>query len=325
MCASGPATASRRTSPPTVASNDWVLSLDADERVTPALAAEIRDLMKRGPDARGYRVHASPGTSVAGSAQHGLVSRLSAAPVRPPRRPLERPADPRIVRADRARRDGFASELEHYRLPRHLAPSHEDRSLHDADRGAVGARRAAARTRSRSPCIRRFAFLRNYVLRRGFTDGAAGLVVSVLNSYYVFLKLAKLWELQHRLRARHSTRYGRQVSTELRAPEPRTDPSADVLPAYRHGADLARRAEPGARHRHGPARARASRDARRAPERRAARSARRRARLLAAGAADRDGPLGAAGACRARSSSCGPTSSTRTIRTASRWRRWRCR
>jgi hypothetical protein len=38
------------------------------------------------------------------------------------------------------------------------------------------------------------AFLRNYILRRGFTDGAAGLVVSVLNAYYVFLKFVKLWE-----------------------------------------------------------------------------------------------------------------------------------
>ena len=41
-----------------------------------------------------------------------------------------------------------------------------------------------------------FAFLRNYILRGGFRDGSAGLLVSMLNSYYVFLKLAKLWELQ---------------------------------------------------------------------------------------------------------------------------------
>jgi hypothetical protein len=33
------------------------------------------------------------------------------------------------------------------------------------------------------------------VLKAGFMDGAAGLIVSTLNSYYVFLKLAKLWEL----------------------------------------------------------------------------------------------------------------------------------
>jgi hypothetical protein len=38
------------------------------------------------------------------------------------------------------------------------------------------------------------AFLRNYVLRRGFTAGTAGLVVSAMNSWYVFLKLAKRWE-----------------------------------------------------------------------------------------------------------------------------------
>ena len=39
-----------------------------------------------------------------------------------------------------------------------------------------------------------FAFLRNYVLRGGFRNGGAGFIVSVLNSYYVFLKLAKARE-----------------------------------------------------------------------------------------------------------------------------------
>jgi hypothetical protein len=42
------------------------------------------------------------------------------------------------------------------------------------------------------------AFLRNFVLRRGFLDGTVGLVISIVNSYSVFLKLAKLWELQRR-------------------------------------------------------------------------------------------------------------------------------
>ncbi len=40
------------------------------------------------------------------------------------------------------------------------------------------------------------AFLRNYVLRRGFMDGTAGLTVSAMNAYSVFLKFAKLWEMQ---------------------------------------------------------------------------------------------------------------------------------
>ena len=44
------------------------------------------------------------------------------------------------------------------------------------------------------------AFLRNYVLRMGLRDGLPGLMVSLLNSYYVMLKFAKLWERQHRPR-----------------------------------------------------------------------------------------------------------------------------
>ena len=39
-------------------------------------------------------------------------------------------------------------------------------------------------------------FLRNYVWRRGFHDGVPGLIISLMNSYYVFLKFAKLWEHQ---------------------------------------------------------------------------------------------------------------------------------
>jgi hypothetical protein len=39
-----------------------------------------------------------------------------------------------------------------------------------------------------------FAFLRNYLLRGGFKNGGAGFIVSALNSYYVFLKLAKARE-----------------------------------------------------------------------------------------------------------------------------------
>jgi hypothetical protein len=39
------------------------------------------------------------------------------------------------------------------------------------------------------------AFVRNYVARGGFRLGTTGLVVSMLNAVYVFLKFAKLWQL----------------------------------------------------------------------------------------------------------------------------------
>ncbi len=39
-------------------------------------------------------------------------------------------------------------------------------------------------------------FLRDYFLKRGFLDGFPGLVVAVNTMFYVFIKHAKLWELQ---------------------------------------------------------------------------------------------------------------------------------
>jgi len=44
------------------------------------------------------------------------------------------------------------------------------------------------------------AFVRNYALKRGFLDGATGFIISAMNSYYVFLKFAKLWALDRQSR-----------------------------------------------------------------------------------------------------------------------------
>jgi glycosyltransferase involved in cell wall biosynthesis len=40
------------------------------------------------------------------------------------------------------------------------------------------------------------AFIRRYILKRGFLDGFEGFVLSVMASYYTFLKYLKLWELE---------------------------------------------------------------------------------------------------------------------------------
>jgi hypothetical protein len=41
-------------------------------------------------------------------------------------------------------------------------------------------------------------FLKNYVIKAGFKDGSVGLVVSVMNAYYVFLKYIKLWAMERK-------------------------------------------------------------------------------------------------------------------------------
>ena len=53
-------------------------------------------------------------------------------------------------------------------------------------------RRAAC---CRSQLIPALAFLRNYLVHGGIRDGVPGFIISALNSYYVLLKFAKLWEL----------------------------------------------------------------------------------------------------------------------------------
>lgn len=42
-------------------------------------------------------------------------------------------------------------------------------------------------------------FLQNYILRLGFLDGRAGIQVCYLTAFYSFMKQARLWELQHAL------------------------------------------------------------------------------------------------------------------------------
>ncbi len=46
-----------------------------------------------------------------------------------------------------------------------------------------------------NPLIR---FIKFYIFKKGFLEGLPGLIVAVLESYYVFLKYAKLWEIEHR-------------------------------------------------------------------------------------------------------------------------------
>jgi hypothetical protein len=74
------------------------------------------------------------------------------------------------------------------------------------------------------------AFLRNYLAHGGIGDGLPGFIISALNAYYVFLKFAKLWELDRvpgsgfRVQRSFLVQERRTSNAELRTPnpEPRT-------------------------------------------------------------------------------------------------------
>lgn len=177
-----------------LARNDWILSIDADERVTRELGAEISAVLERGPKASGYRIPRVSWylgrwirtTDWYPDYQLRLYDRRAG---RWNGRRVHESVDLRGMVGR------MHQELQHYPyrdISHHLATIDRYTTLAAEEWHAAG-RRAGALQLFFHP---HFAFLRNYVLRGGFRDGTAGLTISILNSYYVFLKYAKLRELQ---------------------------------------------------------------------------------------------------------------------------------
>jgi glycosyltransferase involved in cell wall biosynthesis len=207
-----------------VASHDWILSIDADERVTPALADEIRGVLRDRPAHAGYRIPRITwylgrwirSTDWYPDFQLRLYDRR------------EGEWNGRIVHESVRLRSGQPGALRHdlqhfaYRdIHHHLATI--DRYTTLAAESADAESPVGVASLAVHPP---FAFLRNYVLRGGFKDGSAGFVVSMLNSYYVFLKLAKRWEKQRGLRA--SARGMRTAAGSKIDPAASPDPASPV-------------------------------------------------------------------------------------------------
>jgi glycosyltransferase involved in cell wall biosynthesis len=175
------------------ASHDWILSVDADERVPVALAEEIRALMRTGPSAAGYRVprvtfHLGRwirSTDWYPDYQLRLYDRTRA---RWTGRHVHE-----SVHADGPVQT-LRHELQHYAyrdLSHHLQTMDRYTTLAARQMFEDG-RRAGWSDLVLHPA---FAFLRNYVLRGGLREGHVGLIISLMNAGYVGMKFAKLWEL----------------------------------------------------------------------------------------------------------------------------------
>ena len=175
-------------------SNDWIFSLDADERIPPPLAAEVQALLASEPPKRGYRV---PRVSF------HLGRWIRTTDFYPDFQ--TRLYDRRAARwrgkyvHESVSVDGpvgrLRHDLEHYSY-RDLSDQ-LDRVNHYTSLAARQLREDGRRAGPLELLIHPpAAFLRNYLLRRGILDGTVGLTISLVNAYSVLLKFAKLWELQ---------------------------------------------------------------------------------------------------------------------------------
>jgi glycosyltransferase involved in cell wall biosynthesis len=175
------------------AAHPWVLLVDSDERVTPDLRDEILALLASAPRHDGYWIL---------RANHFLGRRI---------RHCGWGTDKviRLFRRDVARYEDREVHAE-IALPgplpvlRHTLEHHSFRSFGQywnklqiySEWGAAQlykeGRRAGALQIFGRPVVR---FVKMYVVRLGFLEGLHGLVLSMLGAFTVYLKYARLWEM----------------------------------------------------------------------------------------------------------------------------------
>jgi len=189
--------------------HEWVLVVDADERVTLELRQDIERVLANDGPLDGYRIHRSNhflGIPIRGCGwQRDDVLRLF-------RRDRGRYEDKR-VHADIVFPDGkparvgrLAGKFLHYsfesfdqylgKFVRYTEWAGEDRA---AKTPKVGWRHLLLR-----PVWR---FFRQYVLYSGWRDGKAGFIICMMAAYSVFLKYARVWE--KRVRSANNDKSGR--------------------------------------------------------------------------------------------------------------------
>jgi glycosyltransferase involved in cell wall biosynthesis len=177
------------------ATKEWVLLVDSDERVTPELRDEIETAL------------VSHARACAGFSVPRLMFYLG----RWWRRGGWYPDyDVRLFRRDRATWGGtdphekilvdgrvhrLRNPLHHYsyrNMEDHVQRINRFTSISSRELFKQG-----KRWRLRDVLLRpAFRFFRSYILKRGFLEGFAGFYVAVTAAVYVFLRYAKLWELE---------------------------------------------------------------------------------------------------------------------------------
>jgi glycosyltransferase involved in cell wall biosynthesis len=194
-----PGYVSQKNHAASLASHDWILSLDADERVTPELAREIQSSLSGVPVHPAYRIP--------------RVTRHLGRWIRS----TDWYPDHQLRLYDRRKgrwtgkyvHEGVAvqgsvgtlrGELQHFAyrdVSDHLETIDRYTTLAALQMHESGRRATPLQLAGHPP----LAFLRNYVARGGFRDGVPGFIISAMNAYYVFLKFGKLWELQNDLKS----------------------------------------------------------------------------------------------------------------------------
>ncbi len=179
------------------ATGDWIFWIDADERVTPELWNSIEKLrhLTDAELADGYKIARKTEYLGRWIKHSGWYPDFQMRLYRKEKSYWDGVAPHQTARVD-GRIDTLDGEFLHY-TKRDLGEHHRVTDSyatlaaeHLADRGqTVGAFGIFSNSVA--------AFIRTYILKQGFRDGVQGLIIAGFTAYGVFLKYAKLWEINN--------------------------------------------------------------------------------------------------------------------------------
>ncbi|XLS28026.1 glycosyltransferase family 2 protein [Flavobacteriaceae bacterium M23B6Z8] len=178
------------------ASHEWILLVDADERVTPALRDEILDHLSKPPDASvaGFWI---------GRINHFMGERIHYSGWR----------NDKVIRFFRKSACRYEDKYVHEEIKSegkvlflkekllHYTYSSMDQFMEKLNRYAtLQARDYEAKTGKLTPyhfvLKPIWGFVKHYFVQSGFRDGVPGLVIGYIQSYTVFMRYVKLWLLR---------------------------------------------------------------------------------------------------------------------------------
>lgn len=200
------------------AKNEWVLIVDADERITPELAEEIEMTLRRGAEFDGYWInrdnHFMGHPLKFGDARSDDVLRLF-------RRDLGRyygPSDHGEVEVSTKNVGRFNHSMKHYSVWDYDQLYHK---LHRYTKLQAQQWDEAGKDTSYFKLLVRpmWRFFREYILQGSILDGKAGLQTAWICAFYSFNKQARLWEItqSHNQQDPDAVEFREQNKQSLRA------------------------------------------------------------------------------------------------------------
>lgn len=191
---------------------EWLFNLDADERVSAELAAEMQRILKEGGNCDGYfiprKVHyLGQWIEYSGwypdyklrffRTKKGMWNGID-------------PHDEVVVNGKLGYLNGDIYHFTYENIENHIVTMNRFTSVAAREYEKRNKKSGFLSLVIRPPLV----FFKKYILKQGFRDGIPGFIIAVSSAYYVFLKYAKLWELIHIIRHKASEQQRKNDGSE---------------------------------------------------------------------------------------------------------------